>query len=117
MESWERDAGYTGRLVSLGGVLGRPGHGIEINQRSFNNGGTQQIVGSNPNRMWMIIQANYSNASAVTIKLALPLRGPDQTIQLAPGGTFQIDQNIPWTGPITTDGGVVGITEAQLSGT
>lgn len=106
-DNYERESGYEGLLVSLGGVKSQLGRGRIT--RSFEGNITstlkQMILPNNPKRISAIIE-NIPNTTG--IYLYISFTGTGLTVSLAPGGSFQIDQNFPWTGPVWAQPASVG---------
>jgi len=96
------DPGYNGRLMSLGGVIGREGLGLVVENKIYTETGiATQLIPSNPARYWLIMR----NIGTLRTNIAF---GPDgggyataNHIYLEPGDVFQIDRMIPWTGSIS----------------
>lgn len=112
-----RDQGFIGRLVSLGGVKGREGLGYMIQHATASTpvgGGKVQIIPANSARACALI----TNVDAVRVYLSF-VEDPNFAIHpLDPGGSFQIDEDFPWTGGVwmTYNVGVatVGFTDISV---
>jgi len=90
----ERETGHLGRLVSLGGVVGRPGTGRRVDDYTqIVTGSTVLIMPANPYRLW----ASFFNREGGVVVLG---PGPDYFVALEPGGFFLINESMPWTGAI-----------------
>lgn len=113
-----RDTGYRGRLVSLGGLVGRQGHGVkaECNSRTITTLVNNELIGSNPARLYILIK-NVSAGDNTVICLG----GTSAAVgfELKQGETIQFDRNMPWTGSfsiLNTGGGVISWIEGSLAG-
>jgi len=93
-----QEAGYQGRLVSLGGVVGAPGRGRQARQlnNSVDNTGTKLIMESNPKRLSALIQ----NIDAINMYIMFGDELYNYGFLLRPYDIFQIDQNLPWAGSV-----------------
>lgn len=94
-----REPGYTGRLVSLGGVMGRPFQGRQgIRYTIALTGGVGQIgIPVNPHRISATVQI-FVGTDDLQVYLGNSTDGP--AFILAPRDLLQIDHNLPWTGAI-----------------
>jgi len=113
-----QDPGHNGPLVSLGGIVGRPGYGsfVEHTQPVVTAGTFTDVVGNNPKRLWMFIQ----NESTEAVLLYFGNVGAGSVgLRLEPKGTLQIDEHIPWTGGIRigapTVNATIEVIEASLA--
>lgn len=84
-------------LVSLNGIEGRRYAGREADTNQYTNVGTTPMIllTENSLRQAAIIQ----NLGPATLSINLPESG-GYPLQLLPNGTFQIDNNFPWTGAV-----------------
>lgn len=91
------EPGYIGPLVSLAGILGKPGRGRQLNSyfRAVGVAPRQQFLSANSNRISCIIQ----NVDSETVYLAFA-GNTDAEIVLTQSQSFQIDENFPWTGSL-----------------
>lgn len=95
-----QEAGFSGTLVSLGGVSGvryrgrqTTGEVITVEAATPNT----LLLASNPRRLAAIVQ----NIGAANIALTFGAEGVgNEGLTLAPGVSFQIDYNFPWTGDV-----------------
>lgn len=89
-------------IISLGGIQSNRGWGrnIEISATPVLGlyAGIQQIMPDNPRRISAIILNNTPGV----VFLSAP--GNDWYLLLQPGGSLQIDNNFPYTGPILAFG-------------
>ncbi len=90
------EGGYNGQLVSLGGIRGLPGQGRKISGQNLTGNGAIQILSPNLRRIAVIIQ----NQSGLEVELILRDTLTSYRIKLEDHGTFQIDDNFPWTGSV-----------------
>lgn len=106
-DNYERESGYEGVLVSLGGVVSLTGRGRIT--RSFESNITstikQMVLPSNPKRISAVIE-NIDNGTGISLYISFT--GTGLTVALAPNGSFQIDSNFPWTGPVWAQPASVG---------
>lgn len=108
-----QDGGYLGRIESLGGVKGHPGKGLAVNRPD-----TVQVITTgetllkyNALRKWAIIQ----NVGLTTANFSFDSNtGVAPTMQLLPDGILQIDDHLPWTGPVYVDAGSFTWMEASV---
>jgi len=90
-----QESGYNGQIVSLGGVKAQYGHGRQSVSKTIFGVAEEEVLGDNPGRVCAIIQ----NRAGVNVTVSL---GKDDSgsFVLLPNGSFQIDQNFPWTGSV-----------------
>jgi hypothetical protein len=93
------EAGNAGLLISLGGIIGRIGAGREIASDYLTSvgGNYVQVLDSNPKRLSAIVQNRGTDLLLVAFG-EMSVSG--SAILIDPHGSFQIDQNFPWTGPV-----------------
>ena len=94
------DSGYRGTIRSLGGVQGSQGYGLKVETIHYTSalGAGENVVGSNPNRVWLLVQ----NAGTADLYISFGRRTTFAgDVHLVPGGTLQIDSLLPWTGSLT----------------
>lgn len=93
------ESGYSGQLISLAGVAGRPGLGRHVTSYAGYGGvGTPtQVSPNNPMRISALIRNVGPGASTIYLDTVT-------ACVLQVGGTLQIDQNLPWTGAISASG-------------
>ena len=110
------DPGYRGSIRSLGGVQGAQGHGLKVETIHYTSaiGAGENVVGSNSNRVWLLVQ----NAGTADLYISFGRRTTFAgDIHLAVGGTLQIDSVMPWTGSLTFGSAAaldVSISECSL---
>lgn len=109
------ESGYSGVLVSLGGIMQTGGTGRESNNTAWSLiTTTSTILETNPKR----IAALFVNQGPGKVWLSLKATSAaNEGVFLAPNGSFQIDQNLPWTGCISaiTDTNGTILTILQIS--
>ena len=89
-----QESGYQGRLVSLGGVLGKPGRGRQIVPVAITVTTAEAIIASdNPQRLALIIRNTGTETAYINLagNTSFPLKANE---------VFQIDYNFAWTGAI-----------------
>lgn len=93
--AWYRDTGYKGQLISLGGIKGKPGAGLEVEPFGYTTLGLPggQVREGNPKRAYFMV----NNVGAGIARIGL---GTADIIYLLPYQSFVIDSLMPWTGPI-----------------
>ncbi len=110
------EQGYKGVLVSMGGVISKPGLGRKIEGTQFVTTvalTTYLILPANSQRISAIIQ----NLTSDTVALLLDDSAGANPIVLQPYGVFQIDNNFPWTGNVhaySTVAGSINILEVSV---
>ncbi len=115
-----REPGNAEVIVSLGGVKSTHGRGRIVSVDTANVGlatGATLLWPNNPLRLSALVQ-NISDGATVLLYIGSPfLTGTPQTLYLFPHGSFQIDQDFPWTGPVyaTTGGLAADIQFAEIS--
>ncbi len=111
-----RDAGFNGRIISLGGLLGASGLGLFVDRPGASMAFTTrvQVLGNNPSRRWALVQ-NLGSAN-VAIKFGDTEDSVATDFILTPGAVLQIDTQVPWTGPIVAEAttGTVTYLEASI---
>ena len=122
----DTEAGHSGAIVSLGGIIDRTGQGRKPRQV----GGTLVaaaapviILDQNQRRICAIIQNTGTNNLRIAFGKALGVQWwwwnyPDGILTIVPMGSFQIDNNIPWTGDISAEsdlGTTYNIIEVSVS--
>jgi len=94
-----RTSGRRGSIVSLGGVISKPGSGLilEGNSISIPSAGLPivSILQNNPLRVWALIANSALNTANFYINLA------GISLILTPGGSILINSEMPWTGGAT----------------
>jgi len=111
--SFQLESGHNGLMISMGGILGRPGLGRRIDSTAFSLTTTAvMIIGDNPRRISAIIENQGPDS------LALDFGGGINSISIHSGGNLQIDENFPYTGSIAagadTSTCVVLVTEISV---
>lgn len=84
------EPGYSGELVSLGGVRGITGRGRKIEILPVTVFGAELIRPANPQRISLLVVNCSINDGYVGIGVATP-----NALLLRAGGSFQIDTNFP----------------------
>jgi hypothetical protein len=88
-----------GVRYSLGGFPSRPDTGLVMERQdaatTFNPG--VELLHQNPFRVWAIIQNLDGNNVLVAFESGT---GIAANMIIPPGGNLQIDDNLPWTGPV-----------------
>jgi hypothetical protein len=104
-----QEAGYNGRLVSLGGVVGGVGRGRrgERFTRALSAGVGQIGIPSNPGRIAATIQI-FNGADDLQVYFGDSTDGPAYI--LAPRDMLQIDSNLPWIGAVYLYSAGAGVT-------
>ena len=109
--------GYNGRIVSLGGIQGRQGLGLQINTDLIDADpltGPHLALVSNPGRVWALI----SNEGTLPIWLGIGINTPNGTFHsVQPGGNMLINKDFPWTGKVAVLAAAtnaVRVTEASI---
>jgi len=111
-----RESGHFGKLVSLGGIVDETGRGRICDIRPQACGMTSvQILQDNPRR----ISALITNGDLYYAWVCLgDTAAPDSGTLLLQGGSYQIDENNPWTGAVTiyvnTGTDTICVTETSL---
>lgn len=90
-----QESGYSGELVSLGGVRGIRFRGRQCDSATYTlvTGDNQSVLVENGRRISAIIQ-NVDDVDAVDVRLG---DGP-VFVRIYPHGSLQIDSDFPWTG-------------------
>ena len=98
----QQEAGHTGQIMSLGGLLSSRSSGRVVNSWGVNLSGTtvQTPVGENQKRISLYIYNLLSSANQIIVRLG-PILSTDDVVYLQPGEGFQIDNDFPWTGPVS----------------
>jgi len=110
------DGGFNGRRVSLAGSLGAAGRGLKM----WSNMPAPPIttgcilISSNPGRLFAL----FTNEGTVDVQIAFDNTWSNGLHTLRPGGSFQIDDQFPWTGPVYGRGvgatGSIAVEEGLL---
>lgn len=113
------EPGHVGTLVSLAGIVGRPGAG----RKTEYNGGVvpfaaaQQCLPANMRRISALIQMIES--TTYTSAYINVFFGSEAVARLYPRGSLLIDSNFPWCGEISlqavTTAGYVFVNEVSVS--
>ena len=111
------DGGYRGRMVSLAGVVGREGYGLQVTESGIvpGFGVATDVISPNANRVWLIVtnlgtDVLYIHCGRVTAPSGFALQV---------NGTLQFDVNLPWTGGLSmySNANIVAYyAEASLAG-
>jgi len=108
-----RESGYAGRIVSLAGIQGRPGHGLYAPSTAYSLSAVEsQSIESNAKRVWLLI----SNTGPGNLRVRLAATAVGGHI-VYPGGAVLINKEMPWSGMVTlyADGDLTGMyTEAEI---
>lgn len=82
--------------VSLAGIEGQTGKGLEVANSGDQAVTTAIVIGANGQRAWMLITIRHDSTddAIVTFGGVADSGG----IRVRPGGSLQIDKNLPWTG-------------------
>jgi hypothetical protein len=117
----DRETGSNQKLISLGGVIGQAGLGREVNTTLLTMavGVLQYALAANPKRISALIVNNGDVALAsqyVGVYIGENNTGP---FFLTEFGSFQIDENFPWTGSVYiaylgAGSPVISITEVSV---
>lgn len=114
-----REPGYSGQLISLGGVQGAIGQGRErLSRRLVATAAADAMVVFPSNQLRLF--ATFYNAGAAPIYLCFgaPSSSDVQAILVA-GTWFQIDKDLPWTGALSiyfTSAGTLYSNEVSIYG-
>lgn len=113
------EAGYLGRLVSLGGIVGADGKGRVVKSTTLaSSANVTAILANNPKRIAALIQ-NGDTTNVAFVYLGTDTAGTftSNPIVLNPGGSLQIDVNLPWTGEvmIVTAAVAVSVVATEIS--
>lgn len=92
------DAGYRGRIRSLGGIEGADGKGLAVAQTALTvvPSDTQPLCTVNGLRKWLLVQCVTDVGAYVWLD-----EKPTYQLQLNRYDTFVIDEDLPWTGTIS----------------
>lgn len=94
--------GHVGELVSLAGVPGKVFLGRELVYASYVpiTTTTSQVLFNNPKRIAALIVNSGSTDIAIRLGTTPVIGPPIQGMLLSPGGSLQIDKDLPWTGEV-----------------
>lgn len=93
----DQEPGHWGPdLVSLAGIKGQPGRGIQVANSGTQTVTTAMVIGNNGERLWMLITIRHDSTDDAIITFGSP--ADTGGLRVRPGGSIQIDRNIPWSG-------------------
>lgn len=113
-----RDAGSLEKIKSLAGIEGRSTL-VFMDNIPVGASGLEAVLPSRPERRWAIIQNNPEGGSIARFRVVFEGQVVDGYLILDPGDSFQIDDNIPWTGAVwigeaSGNAGTVSVVECRV---
>jgi len=114
------ESGHIGPIYSLGGVPGKQMRGRQLVYSSWVEitTATDRILNDNPQRIAAIVVNSGDNDVAIRMGDAPVIGPPTQGMILKPGGAFQIDTLLPWTGSLFASfsalGGSIEVEEISI---